>query len=65
MEYNLAKTRPSLKNMSVFHDTTIRKIRTIKAQDTKRYEKMKKKFLVGMRSKKKKEEYLKKHEENI
>jgi len=60
MEYNLAKTRPSLKNMAVFHDSTIQKIRTIQDRDNKKYEKMKKDFLKAIKNKKRLEEYLNK-----
>ena len=58
MQYELAKLRPSLRNLAIFNDSTIRKIRTITGIDKKEHDKMKKQFLKAMENKKRKQEYL-------
>ena len=60
MRYERTKLKPSLRNLAIFNDTTLQKLRRELSQDKELLPKLKAKFLKAMKNKKKKEEYLNK-----
>ena len=60
MRYERTKLKPSLRNLAIFNDTTLQKLRRELSHDKELLPKLKANFLKSMKNKKKKEEYLNK-----